>query len=418
MARRSGATFTGAPPPDASRGSSIFARWLRSVADDVGLTYDKLTGLNGAVDPINHSGGTLGRGAPIGLPLACQEIQRPIGLVGTGKLKSNTYILAVPVFVPDDGIQSYRLELKINFRPDIPVFAEVRDSTWTTFFGPTPAPAVDPYGSWSLPLGPGVQYVLVSTESEFDEADTRFISSWRLYPKTGRGDGAGAVAISGGSVGNALPVSSLNAGSWIDIFDEQVEDYAPLDAFVLTRLNRSINGLLEYVMGGPVPGNESYSTSPSRRNNGTFPDAVIECPLVCMAFGACETGTGSPVVDAATTSGMTQWFAPQAAAGTTPTGVFVGGEAPTFNPHGYSTSKKARVLAASAVGSPLSFTASVNGSAFASFVRLGSSNFYEATCTSVPYVGGALNSNQVRISKGSAVAFGELSVLGVCVYTE
>lgn len=416
MARRRGTTFTGSPPPDTGRGSSIYQRWLAAVADDAGLLWDKLTGQNGEPDPINHSGGGTLRGAPICMPLACQSINRSIGLIGSTKSPTLTYILAVPVFVPDDGNQTYRLEVNVSFSAANPVFVEVRDSTWSAFFGPTPAVAIAPYASWNLTLSPGVQYVLVSTTTA---VDARYILDWSLTPVITHGDGAGVTAISGASIGDAIPVGSIAPASWIDIYDEQVQADGPLDAFVLTRLNRNINGMLEYVMGGSVPGNLNYSTSPSRRNNrSTFTnEAVIETPCACIAFGGVES-TGAPAIDVATGDGLADWFAPFPAAATTPTGAYVGGEASTMSPYAVAGTLRARVLASSTAGTPTMVSATVNGSAAFNFVRLGSSNFYEAFITSVPFSAGAstMRPNQVRITKATPVVLGEISILGLCVY--
>jgi len=420
MARQVGTSFSGATIPETGKGSSIFTRFFRAVIDDLSLIYDKVTGGHSisASLTINHSGG--GRGAPIAIPIACQEIQRSISLVGA-KSPADTYIIAVPIFIPDNGQQLYRLEVDVLRRgPETPMYVEVRDSSWTISLGPSVG-VVDDSGettAWNLALGAGLQYLMVRRLPVSEDEDSSKLLRWRLTPvvSTTRG---GMDAINGAVTGNPADVAaSIAAADWIDFYEAQFFDLGPVDPFVLTRANRQASGLLEYVLGGAFPGNNTRTVTQEWRNNKAVftSEPELEFPLVCMALGAIEASGGVTTDDPATI-GMVDWFAPYITTGVTAANEKVV-EVPVMPPRFNSgTSKlKAVVLASSTTGTPTGFSAEVRTTSTpGNFVNIGG-NFYAAEVTDIPFTPGSILLADVFISSSTSATHGELNVLGVVLF--
>jgi hypothetical protein len=94
----------------------------------------------------------------------------------------------------------------------------------------------------------------------------------------GDNNGLSPLSTSGTAQVNVYPVPATLSSSLLDVQDTQVEDNGPLDAYVLTRLNRGMNALWEYVTGAPVPGHNAR-TMPTTVDNNTAPAPSLAMPM-------------------------------------------------------------------------------------------------------------------------------------------
>lgn len=422
MVRRKNSTFVGSPPPDTARDASIFSRWVDNAAGDFALVFDKLTGSNShpATDTINHTGA--GRGCPLNLPLAAQHIGKAINLAGQAT-EEPYYIIAVPIFVPD-GTQSYILEVDVSRKDDEEdILCEVRDTSWSLVSGPSPGVSVDlglsrnPF-RWYLSLGAGWQYLLVQRKLYLDDFDPGAnLGGWRLYPDyVSAGESNGLIVPSSAAQGSPYPsLATLTptTAQANDIDAGQTGADRPLDAWVLTRLNRSIGALWEYMSGAKIPGNNAYVCSTTRDLDQAalkLGDAAIDFPITCVALSCCPTDTVvksyvGTIDTSAPTTGPIYWVRyPQVQATTAFAISYVRAWLPPFSTT--SSLLKCEALFLSYQGDLLSdwrLSVTANGtSAEATFTQIGSTNFWRATVTAIPYTAGAVD--DLRINVRSTVA--------------
>lgn len=434
MARRKGTTFTGATGIDTDKGAPIYRHWAQAVADDLALIYDKLTGQNGETSTIDHRGG--GRGCPLSLPLANQTMDRVIDIApgSVGKYFGDTYLIAVPVFVPQGEGPLYRIEVERTYgRPDFRLFVEVRDSSWALTVGPSPMTrtTVGASGnlfSASIQLSAGLNFVTVKILAA-DLSSTlagSMLQGWRLYPDVYENAPDSSVAtgvmLEGNSAdGNQYPASTSLSSGWFDFYDEQFTDSSEvgLDPYFLTRANQQVNALLEYVMGGIVPGNFTRQLTTEWRNNRAVfaAEPEIDFSLCSIALGSCLTD-GQSQINAGSTQGMLSWAAPQLQAGVTPTSQAVSRLSLMVPRFATATPRtKACILAASNGGTPTSISATINGSGSSStFTQMGATNFYMSNPSAFTFTQGAVQLMAPRLTKASNAVQDELQVLGFCIY--
>lgn len=436
MARRKGTTFTGANALDTDKGAPIFRHWAEAVADDLGLIFDKLTGQNAEATPFDHRGG--GRGCPLSIPLANQTIERSIAIEAgsSGKFFADTYLLAVPVFVPRGEDPLYLIDVDhYQLRSDTGLLVEVRDSSWAIVYGPATPASTRPAGvstfstsSWSIPLSTGLNFITVKILAA-DLATTPVnsrIKGWRLYPErfinTPESSVATGVIVEGNSAdGNQYPAATSLSSGWSDFYDEQFTDAseAGLDPYFLTRANQQVNALLEYVMGGVVPGNNTRQLTTEWRNNRAVfaAEPEIDFSLCSIAMGSCLTD-GDASRDSALSHGMLDWAAPQLQGGVTPTNIAVSRMSLMVPRFATATPRtKACILAASHAGTPTSITATINASGTtAAFTQMGATNFYIAQPADYTFTQGAVQLMAPRLTKASNAVKDELQILGYCLY--
>lgn len=414
MARKKNASFSGSPLSHTARDSSILSTWADDVAGDFALVFDKVTGANAhsSGDTVNHTGS--GRGCPLSLPLASQHIGRSLVLSGTGNAEPY-YILVVPVFVPN-GTQTYVLEVDIASSLDDEVYAEIRDTSWAQPTTTQPGALVSKDGGattfyrWTLSLGVGWQYVVVS-KNLYPNVDVDNLICWRLYSDTpGTGESNGLDTPTSSAAGSPFATLATMTPATVEVIDAaQVGDARPLDAWVLTRLNRQINTFWEYLTGGKVPGNNAVQCSTTRDlNQGTWTaEPSVDFPIASIALGCVPTAAPKPflgtISTAAPTVGPINWTRyPQTQPLTTArpisrvrfycppfntTTSLLKGEAIFFAYNGEVLSNwQARVL-----------TGAGTSSAWATLTQIGSSNFWRATMTAVPFVAGGVEVFQLEM---------------------
>jgi hypothetical protein len=464
MARLVSSAFTGVPPRDVIADASIYRRTLARALGELAEIKDRLTGENANAVTINHTGG--GRGCPLGLSIANQTMDARLALVDTGAaLDADHYIIAVPVFVAEGEGQAWTLEVDVTDGPprvvgsavDANVYAEVRDSSWALDLGPvagrksaTPTagrPINDGSApprvisdevlptsvgmstwSWNLTLGPGLQYVLVTRYCSIEERDpTGKLSGWRLHPDRRYAERTGADVVAPSVVGNEYPAATTFVpGTWTEFWDSQVEVEGPLDGYVVSRANRNINTLWEWMTGDKVDGNATITVTTTRDNDRVSfaAEPQLDLPIACLALGGAVAAGGKPPISpmtAAPTEGLLYWCRyptthPDVASPSIVARASL--QMPSFDD--VTSSLKCTVLVqAPNVDSLTSWRLTVTGSAAVAFVQLGTSDYYAATAVAIPFVASTIVDHTVTLHHTSAGALSaELLVLGAMFYFE
>lgn len=433
MARIRSTAPVGVPPRDTSVDASIFRRWLTAAVGDAALAADLATGAN-STTPIGHTGAP--DGCQLRMPLAAQHIGRSIVVDSSLGTDGYYYILAVPVFVRTGETGRYRLIVDVTPFGSDPVTLEVRDTSWALTVNPTPGETingtialtsgglVELRRSWTFDLATtGIHYILVKRLCRVDDIDATLFD-WALdHQRTGAGSSNG-ILIDGttaqGSPYGAL--SSFTPSTVLDFFDEEVATGGPLNGFVTSRLNRKLSGLWEYVTGSRVPGNVAYQSVTTMNNNQATwtAEALLEFPMACVAVGSSNDLTNAKKTGAG--SAMSGWIRyPNTQSTTASSFCTTLLQMPSFRT---STSDlKVEVLMESIDGDSLAnwrFNAiRVGGvsSADVAPTQLGSSRWWRAQITGIPFTASAVNEIQVRIKHTTAGAIvDDVQLTGVCVY--
>lgn len=300
MARKKNASFVGSPVVDVARDASIYSRTIDNAAGDLQLLYDRITGENAhaAGELITHKGS--GNGCPMYIPLS-QAIGRATRLAGAAT-ETNYYILTIPVFIPT-GQSNWILEVDATAYDEDEFRCEVRTTAWvldTVVSGTQRVRDNVMTFSFPLVLVPGWQFLAIRRFLYLDDKDGfSFLSGWRLYPQILtplRGPSNGLMPPSSAAAGNSAPsLSSLTptvAGD--NVIDAQMTaTNSPLDPWVLTRMNRMIGALWEYLTGAPVPGNNTVTNGSLRNHNrATFTtEPLLEFPMVSVALSAMRVAS-------------------------------------------------------------------------------------------------------------------------------
>lgn len=445
MARIKNASFVGAPPRTVTTDASITNTWLKNAVGDTALVSDKATGENSET-PITHTGG--GDGCPLRLPLAAQHIDKSLVIEGSTISEDDFYVVAVPVFVPAGEGGEYRLLVQTTPPIRDVVTAEVMSSAGSIDYGPFPGVPnidegvisagqrrVDDEFKWSLTLGEGISYILVKRPLYFGDAqpDARLVS-WTLdHDRTYAGDSNGLTVGNGGTAitDPYKAHSTFTPSTDHDTFDEEVFEDGPLSAYVLTRLNRQLNTLWEYITGAKLAGNASYQCSTTLDNNrASFTaEGRLDFPMAIAAIGACHGDTGKPAVGSYTTltptDGPLDWLLhPVARTMTNINFCSLVMQMPSFSTS--SSALKCVVLmhSPSGAGNAANWrfrvsnaTTGTSSSAVAA-TQIGSTNFLAATITSIPFAASSTNILNVQIANtaNGALSGETLDLLGVVVY--
>lgn len=429
MVRKKNANLVGSPPPHVARDASIMSQTIDNASGDFALVFDKVTGANGhsSSDTINHSGS--GRGCPLSISIAEQYIDRSIALVGS-VTQDEYYILAVPIFVPA-GTQSYVLEVENRTTvADEVLYCEVRNTSWTATTGPIPAEDVTLIRKrWYLTLGTGLQFLLVS-RTLYPGIDFDQLFGWRLYvDAVAAGDGNGLNPVSSSASGSNFPALATMTPSTVEtLHTNQTSTDSPLDSWVLTRLNRQINTMWEFLTGAKVPGNFAYQCSTVRLlNQATWTaEPAIDFPLACIALSCVAVSGPKPFVGtigtAAPTTGPIDWVRyPQTQPLNTPRVISrVRVQAPSFStsPSNLKAEALFYAYAGDALGNWQARIFGPSATAFATLTQIGTTSFWRASITGVPYTAGAMQNFQLEIQSttlASPIA-NEVLVLGWTLY--
>ena len=449
MARIKNATFAGSPPRDVVGDASIFRRWLANAVGDIALVTDLVTGANGET-PITHTGA--GNGCQLRLPKAAQHIDSSIVLEGSGIAEQAAYVLAVPVFIPAGEADRYRLEVVMSMPAGVDSYVTVINAAGTTTFGPTAGVTTETGEEASggasrvsrlqsvvfeVPLtAAGLWFILVSRTVYFDDVDPdgRLVS-WTLThssaPLTAVSGGNG-ITLNGGGGAISDPYdapATFTPSTVHDTYDEEVAIDGPLSAYVLTRLNRHINAMWEYVTGALIPGNATYQNATTWDNSrASFTaEGLLDFPICVVALGSCLVDTSKPSVDDYTDltplDGLLYWSVHPTTRTTTVANLTsVDVVLPSFSTS--SSALKCAILmnSPSGVANAANWRFTVNTGAGTSAavapVQIGSTNLLVATVTAIPFTASAENGMSVRIANTAIGALGveALDVLGVVLY--
>lgn len=434
MARVRSTSPVGVTPRDVAPDAPIYARWLRAAVGDTALAHDLITGAN-STTAIDHSGAPLG--CPLRMPLAAQAINRDVSATSDG----DYYILAVPVFIRGGETDTYSLRMSVTPGGADDMTLEVRDSTFAILSVPLRGEVEEPpvrgdgtlipinrvfVVKWNFTIyTAGLYYIFVRRRCT--DANDRFFS-WSLdnaRPSAGSTNGLfvdGSTLV--GSPYDAQPsyVSSNN----IEFYDEEVTAYTTgLSAYVTSRLNRKLNALWEYVTGSRIPGNNAYkgtSTVNNSRSHWTN-EALLEFPMTIAALGASASITGAKNPGASDLQGWIRYPVAHSATAASFCGLVM--FMPNFRNLTSTSALKCTVLFQASTGDSMAdwrFDVDVSGatgtpSAEVAPTQLGTSRYWTATVTGIPFTAGASNLVDVRIrhfTGGGAIKHTQM--LGVCLY--
>lgn len=295
MARLKNAAFVGSPPRDVARDAPVLTRWLTNAASDAALTYDKMTGLNAELNTINHTGS--GRGCPLSMPIVNQGLNAQLASsAGAG----DYYIWGAPIFIGPGGpaYEAYMVEVDIFRRgPWFPIYCSVRSTTWAMTDTSSLEGEGDQYTrSAQLALSAGWQYLLIRANipanTTLDASRLRGVRCYPVRASTGESNGIAPLDITSASA-NPYPVPAA-LSSWTDIDSGQVADDGPLDAWVLTKTNRNLSALWEYVTGAPVPGNAFTTMANTVDNTSPASEPLLAMPMGSWGTGAADALASKP----------------------------------------------------------------------------------------------------------------------------
>lgn len=442
MARKKNSAFVGSPIVDVVRDASIYARTIDNAAGDLQLLYDRVTGENShtSTELINHKGA--GNGCPMNIPAGAQTIKRALRLVGLAT-EEDYYILTIPVFIPTNQTE-WIFDVDVDTYDEDEVRCEVRSTSWSILSSivGTRIKREDRITlRFRVTLGAGWQYLAVKRKLYLDDKDGfSFLTGWRLFPQwlTQQMSNGLSMPTSAAAGNNAASLSTLTPSVAADntIDAQMTAANSPLDPWVLTRLNRMIGAMWEYLTGAPVPGNNTITLSTTRDHSRTSftAEPLLELPMVSVGLSAMSTdsvgikssyigtlSTASPVVGPidfvrypmTTTSG-----------GSPVVHVITRNELmfPSFNGVAGSSSLAARVLILDyntggiGVNWQARLVIGTATSSWVTFANIAGTNLYSASFSSlgITLSGGA---NQVRLeiqnTSGSASITGqEIIVLG------
>jgi len=296
MVRLKNAAFVGSPPRDVARDAPIMTRWLTNAASDAALVYDKMTGLNGEANTINHTGS--GRGCPLSLPIVNQGLD---ALLTSSAGAGDYYIWGAPIFIGPGGppFEAYRVEVDIFRRgPWLATSCEVRSLAWAlSDAGSLESDDADEYTRFAtLSLSAGWQYLLIraniSASAALDASRLRGVRCYPVRSSTGQNNGIAPLDLTAPS-GNPSPVPAA-LSSWTDIDSGQVADDGPLDAWVLTKTNRNLSALWEYITGSPVSGNASMQMLNTVDNTSPASEPLLAMPMGSWGTGAADALASKP----------------------------------------------------------------------------------------------------------------------------
>lgn len=329
MGRVKNATFAGGSVSDIDVGAPTFRRLIKNVAGDGALNADKLRGINGETGVIVHDGVD---GALLGMPIVNQFVGRSINLEShdTGGKNGGvgvTWFWATPVLLSEVDLH---VEVGLTFFAEgLPLFAEIRDTSNLLFGLSVPlakleGSTVEGVDLWRarLPLlTPGWKLLVLG----IDTTDVDDISAngavgklhyVRARPRLTLGTreeerGGAESPTFNPDLGFGVTTPAAAEGfSHTDLDALLFADLESIDGYILSRLNRNINGRLEYITGFPAGGSPTYvhedqdgagaadSTNPARSRfeahtkslypggGGQVGEGEIDLPQWCEGFGA------------------------------------------------------------------------------------------------------------------------------------
>lgn len=398
MTRTRNSPFHGATFGEVDVDALTYTSTLKNLARDIHTLQDQLTGENGiASGTITHVGD--GLGCPLGLPLANISLNRIISMAALSTQRP-VVVAAVPIYVPRGA---GRQRVRLTFSGSVPVdqgndgadriLLRVIDmATGTDAYGPISGDRyADGHVRWDIDLDEQWGYVFEITAAA-SQAETWMLRSLQIYPRAVATTDVdfGEVTddpfpVVAPAVGESLPIPTLH--------DEYFTDQGMISAWLVTKMSRALNNLWEYLTGSPVDGNaslvhaDSAGTAPttSRFHGGTragtqlAAEPLFHFPLLTLATGGVDTD-GSEPTNAAITEGLIYNAPIYLHASTSATEL---ARARVYLPHmPAANSLRAYSLITNAgKGTPTLWQARMLSSSWASYVQIGTTQYYVATIT-------------------------------------
>lgn len=451
MTRTRSGSLGGVSPTDADVDQEIFTRCLLTVVQDLNMVYDQVTGANTPSSPpvvptLKHDGTPQG-GSLLALPIANVVLSQILAFnsADVAAFGSDVYLACFPVFVCA-GESAFRLEID-NPDPDLLLTCEIYDTTGAL----VSTPAFDLRDTFNtglcwraLPTFPSSSALFyLAVRMTLPAFLSPFVGSLRMWPTT-----AGAGADRGdldaqSSDGNPQPVPAAAAGNALQfetIHDQMLVNNYATAGWILNTLNRNINALWEALTGAPIDGNSTVTNADSATTNPATSrflahtqagtdialEPQIDFPVFCEPVGAVR-GNCNFVVENADppATGLTTWFAPYPRAVSSTNCVVWRNRVymPDFPNGGTNNLKVTLLFACSGKGTPGNWSARINaivaGSAtgYVAVTRLGTTNFYFATFSNVPFTADASELFQVEMKTSSvSFTFEEIAFLGWSIY--
>jgi hypothetical protein len=430
-------------PPDGDVDAPTWRSRFLTLAQDANLVYDKMTGENGisSIDTCIHNG-ELGRGAPLRRTKAGQVLDRvntngvAIPEADQDQYGGEMCFVAVPFRVPQGETVyvvevDYRVEIApMRFRTYDSAFALVQDIT-------VAAPQETQSNEQAFVAvmqfpAPGRYYLIVTADT--GATTSAALRSWRAYPP-GNLDASDSIIES--DTANPFPVGTPTTELFETIHNEMIVDNYPIASWLIGTMSRNLNWLIEAATGMWPRGNASLQLADSGTTNpataafwahsrAVWPsEPEVELPLFCEALGGIRataidsSGVSEPVNDTLT-RGLVSFspLIPTYGGTTRRTGYRRLCYVPDFQTA--SPRLKAVVLMANSdgKGTPTAWDARVTtgagSSAAAAFVRLGTSDFYAAELTAIPFLADQLNTFDFEFARAAgATTHGEIMICGV-----
>lgn len=421
MTRNRNTAFRGITPPESDVDVKAYQRVLLECAQDFNRLYDVCTGENSisGFATILHNGDG-GAGSLLGVPIINTYVGKLPWLedASTANLYGgDLYIYAFPAFIPQ-GETFYELVLEFA-SPEVEL--EVLDMSGNNYYGGfIPSDYGDGGGGanfrhrWRLQfLGTG-ERLLFAFRKNIEQSGDIPIRHVRMYPTRLNADVAPRLTSSTGqapfdvpAAGSGLPADTATG---VEILHDEmlVAQYA-LAGRIVTVLNRNLNALWEYITGSPVPGNDEVTNADSGATNPATSrfmahtrapftsEPLIEWPVFAEGVGCCRVDNGAFCVNNVNpgTDGVLDWHVPypRDLAATT------GHQVRVFIPDFPVSPARFKVLAIftneNGKGTPGNWEARVTtvagSSAWVFVTQIGTTNFWQAELTSVPYSSDAIN---------------------------
>lgn len=454
MARKKNATFVGVSPFDVDVDALTKKSTLENIAGDLALVFDKATGSNAETSTCNH-GGTDGRGSLLGVPLVAQYIGRTIyvdysagGAVtdkdgGTGP----TLLWAAPIFIAP-GETEVAIEIGVEGRAP-PMVAYFRTTAFAAHGDDRVLLRADPDGflrARITGISSGLRLLCIEANTDGWAATGDFggvvfdLQSVAVFVDRVRTRGATLASppLATSPFGVNTPGAAEGVGV-VDLDTVLFSEGNAFDAYVLSSLNRSINGLWEYITGWRA-GNNKSRTLEDHDGAGAFDDIdparsralahtrslyaaepEVAWPLWCEGFGGFKLDGGLVVNSSTTpTNGMLENFAPMPNTAAAQTIRQFRAQMPDFQTA--SSRLKWAVLAGVDSGTVANWSARVaagGATSTAAFAAIAGTKLALATGSALAFTADSLVDLTVGTSCSAAKgALDEMVVLGACLYFE
>ncbi len=456
MTRTVNSAFHGTDQASADIGSPMLSLELKEIAQDMHLTYDKITGENSysAAATINHDG-TSGNGALLGVPLVNQFIGRRIAMVAAdvATYGGDVFLWAAPVFIPAGesagGLSVFTVDLHCDSQFETLPSVIVRDSSGA--IETTADFVINPYGQGVTPNytvqggylsaqfqvpTDGLKYIFI--QMNVASVNQRpFVESVCVRRITGNHSVNFSLDT---SVGNEIEFAATTAGgaatSVKTLHDEYFDTEYAVPSFILEKMHYFVCKMYEYVTGAPVIGNSVLTDADSgdvdpatsrymAHTRSVFSaEPLIDWPMGSDCLGSVKT-TGYNTTETTYTSGYAAalWSAPFINATTSADFEFhqISGYCPDFP--SASTLKCVVLVSGDGTGaSPANFRVELSGGSTvssSSTTTLGASLMSAYHITGIDFDADAKNIWKFIHTRGTkAYVMNEINIVGVCMYFE